>query len=114
MEGKSHGTVITVCGCVTMASILDAIGVNAGCGPLRGTSQWVAIATIIIDVFQIEGMDVAGEVAGRYRWLVFEYGGSLDIWYKTHPRIVSRTLIQKSTPQPAIIKTPRGGTVWFC
>lgn len=51
---------------MTMASILDALGVDARCGPLRGTSQWIAIATIIIDVFQIEGMDVSGEVAGRY------------------------------------------------
>lgn len=66
IERKSHGTVIKVCGCVTMASILDALGVDARCGPLRGTSQWIAIATIIIDVFQIEGMDVSGEVAGRY------------------------------------------------
>lgn len=46
-------------------------------------------------------------------WLVFKYNGSLEGSYNTYPRIVSRTLIQKSTPQPAIIKTPRGGTVWF-
>lgn len=46
-----------------MASILDAVGVDARCGPLRGTSQWVTIATIIIDIFQIEGVDVSGEVA---------------------------------------------------
>lgn len=51
---------------MTMASILDALGVDARCGPLRGTGQWIAVATIIIDVFQIEGMDVSGEVAGRY------------------------------------------------
>lgn len=51
---------------MTMASILDALGVDARCGPLRGTSQWIAVATIIVDVFQIEGMDVSGEVAGRY------------------------------------------------
>lgn len=63
---------------MTVASILYAIGVDARCGPLRGTSQWITIATIIIDVFQIEGMDVSGEVAGRYRWLVFEYDGSMD------------------------------------
>lgn len=51
---------------MTMASILNAVGVDARCGSLRGTSQWIAIATIIIDVFQIEGMDVSGEVARRY------------------------------------------------
>lgn len=51
---------------MAMASILDAVGVDARCGSLRGTSQWIAIATIIIDVFQIEGMDVSGEVARRY------------------------------------------------
>lgn len=66
IESKSHGTVIKVCGCMTMASILNAVGVDARCGSLRGTSQWIAIATIIIDVFQIEGMDVSGEVARRY------------------------------------------------
>jgi hypothetical protein len=36
---------------MTMTSILDAVGVDARCGPLRGTSQWIAIPTIIIDVF---------------------------------------------------------------
>jgi hypothetical protein len=35
---ESHGTVTRVCGYMTMASILDAIGVDAGCWPLRGTS----------------------------------------------------------------------------
>jgi hypothetical protein len=65
IERKSHGTVTRVCGYMTMASILDAIGVDAGCGPLRGTCQWIAIATIVIDVFQIEGMDVSGEVTGK-------------------------------------------------
>lgn len=63
---------------MTMASILDAIGVDAGCRPLRGTSQWVAIATIIIDVFQIECMNMSGEVAERYCGLVFECDGSMD------------------------------------
>lgn len=58
-----------------MTSVLDSIGVDAGCGLLRGTSQRIPIATIIINVFQIEGMDVSGEVTGRYRWLVVECNG---------------------------------------
>lgn len=32
---------------------------------------------------------------------------------RTHPRMVSRTLIQKSTPQPEMMKTPSGGTECF-
>ena len=67
VERKSNGTVVDACRCMMMASVLDSIGVDAGCRPLRGTSQWIPIATIIINVFQIEGMDVSGEVTGRYR-----------------------------------------------
>lgn len=48
-----------------MTSVLDSIGVDAGCGLLRGTSQRIPIATIIINVFQIEGMDVSGEVTEK-------------------------------------------------
>lgn len=62
---------------MTMASILDTIRVDARCGLLRGTSQWIAIAAIVIDVFQIEGMDVSGEVTGKCGWLVFEFDGGM-------------------------------------
>lgn len=78
IERKSHSTVTRVCGYMTMASILDAIRVDAGCGPLRGTSQWIPIATIVIDVFQIEGMDMSGEVTGKCGWLVCWIRGRAD------------------------------------
>jgi hypothetical protein len=64
IERKSHGTIGLACGCLVKASILDAIGVDAWSGPLSSTGQWIAIPTFIKDVFQIEGMDVSGEVAG--------------------------------------------------
>lgn len=46
-----------------MATILDTIGVDTRCRALRGTSHGVAVATVIVDVFQVESMNVAGEVA---------------------------------------------------
>jgi len=51
-----------------ITSILDAIRVDTRCGPLRGTSYRIAITAIVVDVFQIEGMNVTGEVAveGNY------------------------------------------------
>lgn len=60
---ESHSTIISVGMCVVMTSILDAIGVDTGCGSLRGSSERIAVAAIVVDVFQIEGMNVTGEVA---------------------------------------------------
>lgn len=46
-----------------MATVLNAIRVDTRCRTLRGTSHGIAVATVIVDVFQIESMDVTGEVS---------------------------------------------------
>lgn len=43
-----------------MATVLNAIRVDTWCRALRGTSHGVAVATVIVDVFQVESMDVTG------------------------------------------------------
>lgn len=50
-------------GRIVMATVLDTIRVDARCRALRGTSHGVAIATVIVDVFQVESMDMTGEVS---------------------------------------------------
>lgn len=45
-----------------MSTVLDAIRVDARRWALRGTSHGVAVATVIVDVFQVESMDMTGEV----------------------------------------------------
>jgi hypothetical protein len=63
-------------------------------------------------------MDVAWEVPGmravvirfRFTFMVAEHRDMR--MFGTYPRIVRQTLIQKSTPQPEMRKTPRGGTGW--
>lgn len=94
-------------------------GLHSGCGrsrrPVRAVERHESVGHYRDDHNRRIPNRRRGCVRGS-SWeirLVFEYNGSLDILYNTHPRIVSRTLIQKSTPQPAIIKTPRGGTVDF-
>lgn len=47
---------------VTVASILDAIRVDAGSRTLRGAGQGIPVATLVVDVFEVECMDVAWEV----------------------------------------------------
>lgn len=42
--------------------MLDAIRVDTRCRALRGSSHGVTIATVIVDVFQIESVDVTREV----------------------------------------------------
>lgn len=96
-----------------MTTVLDAIRVDAGRRVLRGTRHRVAVATVIVDVFQVEGMDVTGEVSknGMVSHLPGTSMNSRVIGkQRTHPKIVRRTLIQKSTPQPEMRKTPSGGT----
>lgn len=48
-----------------MATVLNAIRVDTWCRALRGTSHGVAVATVIVDVFQVESMDVTGEVTEK-------------------------------------------------
>jgi len=86
---------------------------------------------VVVYVFEIEGVDVAGEIAAanivselsrrvlgageqarmgsagepRRRVLSWEHLGS-----RAYPRRVKQMFMSKSAPQPAIRKTPRGGT----
>lgn len=74
--------------------------------PRRRSSpkQRIHLLAVIVHVFQVESVDVAGEVAmdsQRTKRVDEE---------ETNPRIVRRTLIKKSMLKPDIAKTPRGGT----
>ena len=60
--GESHSAIIPVCVCVVVTSVLNAIRVDTGCGSLGCSSERIAVAAIIVDVFQVEGVDVTGEV----------------------------------------------------
>lgn len=55
------GCVILGGGCVgvTVTSILDAIGEDPRCASLVGSGS---VAAIVVYIFQIEGMDVTGEI----------------------------------------------------
>lgn len=47
---------------VVVAPVLNPIRVNTGRWTLRRTSHGITVAAIVVDVFQVEGMDVTGEV----------------------------------------------------
>ena len=65
------------------------------------------IAALVVNVLDVEGMDVAGEVAAALLVLSMTVSGLV---MRTYPRIVSAMLIRTSAPQPATMKTPTGGT----
>lgn len=46
-----------------VASVLNTFRVHTRCGALVGTSQRIALAAVIVDIFQVERVDVAREVA---------------------------------------------------
>lgn len=70
---------------------------------------------IEIDVFKIEGVDVAWEVAVLIH-PVLARAGIHSGWREvggeeaTYPRHVRQMLMRRSAPQPAMRKTPTGGT----
>lgn len=49
---------------VAVTSILDALRVDTGSRTLRGASQGIPVATLVVDVFEVECMDVSWEVPG--------------------------------------------------
>ena len=63
------------------------------------------VAPLVVHVFDVEGVDVAGEVAVGFVSML-----SVRVGRGTYPRIVRRMLMSKSAPQPATRKTPTGGT----
>lgn len=96
-----------------VTSILNTFRVDTRGRALSGTSHGVTIATIIVDVFQVERMNVTGEVSVDSTQLALTRSSTKNLnWIRrpAYPRMVKRTLIQKSAPQPEMRKTPSGGT----
>lgn len=79
---------------------LDPIRVHTLCRLLNHR-----IPILVVDVFQIERVNMTGEIADRLLVLLDIYGRKT-----TNPKIVKSKLIRKSTLQPEMRKTPSGGT----
>lgn len=72
-------------------------------------AQLAVFASIIVDVFKVEGVDMAGEISGTL--MSTERRGSSAVGNEnTYPSSVRQIFMRKSAPQPAIRKTPTGGT----
>lgn len=59
MSNSSNGAIVSV----VVAPVLNPIRVNTGRRTLRRTGHGITVAAIVVDVFQVEGMDVTGEVS---------------------------------------------------
>lgn len=58
LSKPSNRTIVSV----VVAAILDTLRVHTRRRALRGPGHGVAVAAIIVNVFKVEGMDVAGEI----------------------------------------------------
>lgn len=105
---------------------LHILAIHARRTPLHHSSRAGLRAPLEVDVFEVEGVDVPGEVSGKERSTRDQYGmgmgkgtgvemagrrrrGGCGLGW-AYPRIVRQMLMRRSAPQPAIMNTPSGGT----
>lgn len=91
---------------VAVSAVLDFLAVHARRKTAVVRAGADLVTSLVVHVFDIEGVDVAGEIAEIGLAAVEERMGVEDMY----PRIVRRMLMSRSAPQPAMRKTPTGGT----
>lgn len=109
------------------ASILHIVGIHARRRRLGVDACARLVAALVVYVFDVEGVNVAGEVSTSTRQQLFLVrvlvGSERSSWRvrrrnwgageergRAYPRMVSKMLMRRSGPQPATRKTPMGGT----
>ena len=96
-----------------MSATLHLLTIHTGCWARIVDACAHFVAALDVDVFDVEGVDVAGEVAAKLlaRSVVRCGTRREGAGEQTYPRTVRRMLMSRSTPHPATRKTPMGGTV---
>lgn len=99
---------------------LYLVAVDERCASKRGGPELVLVSPVIVHKEQVEGVDDAGEpscslVLLATRFSVQPRGDAVIVIMMgttAYNQMVSTRLISKSAPQPAMIATPAGGTVF--
>jgi hypothetical protein len=98
--GNGHGA-------VTAAASLDVVAVHAWCSAVVVNAHVALLLSVVVDVFEVEGVDVTREDAGICQY--FKSRVRTARGRVTHPSKHKQMLIKRSAPHPAIMKTPTGG-----
>ena len=98
---------------VRRASILNVLTEDHRGGPRRHGAETRAVTALKVDVLDVKGVDVAGEEPVRLFGSAIKVAQGWGCWRmkRTDPSSVRMMLMKRSVPQPAIMKTPAGGTV---
>jgi hypothetical protein len=94
-------------GAVTATASLDVVAVHAWCSAVVVDAHVALLLSVVVDVFEVEGVDVTREEARILLVLPVIYHSRKK--RVSYPRSVRQTFIAKSAPQPASMKTPTGG-----
>lgn len=93
-----------------MSPCLYILAINARRAILcRHASHAGFVLAVIVDVFEVEGVEVAREEPVESLVGVWDMEGR-EPRDGSYPRSVRQMLMRRSAPQPAMRKTPRGGT----